>query len=61
MFSNRRPVGDYMALLDIHRQLAAVFDDIGLPATDSVATAGNMSLGNQSVRVAHAMVGLSKL
>ncbi|KAI0235155.1 hypothetical protein LSAT2_014394 [Lamellibrachia satsuma] len=50
-----------MALLDIHRQLATIFDDIGLPATDSVATAGNMSLGDQLIRVTHEMRGLSKL
>ena len=61
MFTNRRPVGDYLTLLDIQRQLATVFEDNGLPATDTLATAGNMSLGDQPIRVAHANRGLSKL
>ena len=34
-----------MALLGIYRELVTVFDDNGLPATDSLTTAGNMSLG----------------
>ena len=61
LFTNRRPVGDYMTRLYIQRQLATAFDDNGLPATDTLATAAIMSLGDQPIRVAHTIRGLSKL
>ena len=52
-----RPVGDDMTRLDIHRKLPTVFDDNGLRATDSLAIAGNLSLGNQSIKVANPIGG----